>query len=129
MWKKTGRMFFRFLMVNQEVERMRSLINEKVRHGVYGEGVITEESLPHIKVEFAGLGQVKLFESPYVFESFLTLKDAGLQKEYFEMAVAKRLEWEEKKRQEIIQKEEERLREKTEEAAAKRRKTTTAKKK
>lgn len=103
---------------------MKSLLNERVCHRKYGNGVIIEEELPHIKVEFSNYKQIKMFEAPFAFEHFLILEDKELQKVYYSLAVVERETWEKKKEQEIRQKEEDRLKVKMEEAAAKRRKTT-----
>lgn len=100
---------------------METLVNERVRHEKYGNGVIVAEELPHIEVEFSGCGQVKLFEAPFAFEQYLVLENDELQKIYYKLAVSQRKAWEEKRNQEIRQMEEERLRVKKESSAAKKR--------
>lgn len=73
---------------------MKSLINEKVNHNKYGTGVIVDETLKRIKVQFDQLEEQKEFLYPNSFEQFLSLQDEELQKECYAMAVELRQEQE-----------------------------------
>ena len=73
---------------------MKSLINERVNHNKYGEGVIVDENLKRIKVQFDQLEEQKEFLYPNSFEQYLSLQDEELQKECYEMAVDLRREQE-----------------------------------
>lgn len=90
---------------------MRSLVNEKVKHIRYGNGVVEAEEVKKIFVKFKDLEEVKAFPFPCSFEHFLMLEDEELQEEYHALAVEKRMEKEkedEAKIEEFLQKDIER---------------------
>ncbi len=85
---------------------MRSLVNEKVKHIRYGNGVVEAEEVKKIFVKFKDLEEVKAFPFPCSFEHFLMLED-----EDHALAVEKRMEKEkedEAKIEEFLQKDIER---------------------
>ena len=65
---------------------MVNLMNEKIRHKIWGTGVVTEQKRTCIKIEF-DMG-VKAFEFPAAFEHFLVAENDEVQQEliiqYFE---------------------------------------------
>lgn len=75
---------------------MQSLIDQKVIHKKFGEGVIVQENPEKVKVQFSGIKEPKAFLFPVSFEKFLTLDNICLQYQCFGMAISKR-KMEEKK--------------------------------
>lgn len=49
------------------------LINEPVHHHQYGSGTITDQTMTRVTVEFCEDHGRKMFQYPYVFETFLEL--------------------------------------------------------
>lgn len=66
---------------------MKSLKNENVYHKNFGKGVIIENNLTKIRIQFTDLKEPKIFLFPNAFEKFLVLEDDKLQQECCEQAV------------------------------------------
>jgi hypothetical protein len=69
---------------------MKSLVNEPVRHIKYGKGNIVNQENNRIEISFDDNVGTKSFLFPDSFERFLTLEQESLQKECYELAIAKR---------------------------------------
>lgn len=55
-----------------------NLINQKVKHKVFGKGIIISLNAKHIKIDF-GIKGIKMFVYPDVFKKFIVLNDTTLQ--------------------------------------------------
>lgn len=104
---------------------MKSLKNENVYHKNFGKGVITENNLSKIRIQFTGLKEPKIFLFPNAFEKFLVLEDDKLQQECCEQAVLLRQAQEKEMEEKRIQRKELR---KEKLAYAKRKKADTGRK-
>jgi len=57
------------------------LLNEKVKHKIFGDGVVTGVSPKRIEVSFPESNEVKLFQYPDSFEKYLKIADKTKQKD------------------------------------------------
>lgn len=85
---------------------MAKLINQKVMHKAFGEGIIIEADDSHLKVEFANAGKVSKFAYPSCFNNFLKMQDEDLQQELEAILIKWRLVTGEAQKEELKQKHE-----------------------
>jgi len=76
---------------------MKSLINENVEHITFGKGLIIEEEIGKITVEFHNQVGNKRFQFPDAFEQYLRFEESSLQAESLTMIESKKQKLEDEK--------------------------------